>query len=67
MEKNVRHWDIKKILTSFIKKNCYIKNISNHDEEILTTKSERQRIMEDTFDICIKSYLHLSFDCNPNY
>lgn len=40
MEKS-KTLDIKKIVTSFLEKNCYIKNIRNHDEEILTTKSER--------------------------
>lgn len=41
----------------FYRENCCIKNISSHNHiEILTTESEIQRTMEDTFEIQMENY-----------
>lgn len=59
MGKNVRHWGYKEDSKNFYRKSCYIKISNYNDAEILTTKSERQRTMEDTFVIRMGNYLHL--------
>ena len=67
MEKNVRHLGYKEDSNTFYKKKIVTLKTSAIMMKKFLLPNLKDRIMEDIFDIWIKSYFHLSFDCNPNY